>query len=240
MRNAHAAPSHAAMIDPSLRAGRRSRVLRSRRLALLLYALLLTVATHWPRLALSPEIPASDKTIHLIAFGILTILLWRSGLFGPRWLVAIIALAWAGIDEVSQGIPVLHRSVSWHDWIANACGVTCAMAIIWAMRPMQDAEQLDGPNQVASAAVCVHVRRHVRRAHAVADRAGDAVCLRCVRSRRTFPPAHAPRCGRVRTRGGHRRSARVCIWSIAASSFGDSRRSCEPGHAWSAALKRSK
>lgn len=153
MREARVVPTPVSPVDPAPRIARRSRVLRSWRIALVGYALALTTATHWPRLALSAEIPASDKTIHLIAFGMLTLLLWRSSLFDPRtplWLVAIIAYAWAGLDEVSQGIPFLHRSVSWYDWIANACGITCALAIIWSMRPLQDAEQLDGPNQARS------------------------------------------------------------------------------------------
>lgn len=122
-------------------------MLRPWRWLLLIYAVALTIATHWPRLQLSPEIPASDKTIHMLAFGLLTVLLWRSGLIGPRWLVALVALCWAGIDEISQGIPALQRTVSWHDMIANACGVLCAAALLWAMRPPQEAEQLAGPNQ---------------------------------------------------------------------------------------------
>lgn len=150
MREARVAPTSNPTEHDSPRAARRARVLRPWRLALLIYAVLLTTATHWPRLQLTPEIPASDKTIHLIVFGTLAILLWRSAWLGPRWMVALVALAWAGLDEVSQGIPFLHRTVSWYDWIANACGITCAMAVIWAMRPIQDAEQLDGPNQARS------------------------------------------------------------------------------------------
>jgi hypothetical protein len=77
----------------------------------------------------------------------LTLLLWRSGWFGPRWLVAMIALAWAALDEVSQGIPILQRTVTWYDLLANVCGVTCAMAVLWAMGPLQSAEQLAGPDR---------------------------------------------------------------------------------------------
>jgi len=136
-----------ATADPSPRHARRRRVLRPWRWALLIFGVALAVATHWPRLRLSPEIPASDKTIHMLSFACLTLLLWRSDLFGPRWMVAIIALAWSTLDEVSQGIPFLHRTVTWHDLVANACGVTCAMALIWAMRPLRQSEHFAGPNE---------------------------------------------------------------------------------------------
>jgi DNA-directed RNA polymerase subunit RPC12/RpoP len=112
------------------------RVARPWRIAFIFYALALTTGTHWPRLTLGPEIPATDKLIHLLAFGGLTILLWRTRWIASKWAAAIIALAWAAADELSQGIAALNRTVSWHDVIANVLGVGCALAWLWALGPV--------------------------------------------------------------------------------------------------------
>ncbi len=148
MREAIADTSNSAEDSPATL--HRARVLRPWRILLVIYGLALTTGTHWPRLELGPEIPATDKTIHMLAFGTLTLLLWRSGWFGPRWLIMLVALAWAGIDETSQGIPGLGRDASWYDMLGDACGVVSAIALLWAMRPLQDSEQLAGPNQAGA------------------------------------------------------------------------------------------
>lgn len=100
------------------------------RLAFALYALALTTATHWPRLQLPQESPASDKTIHVITFAGFTFLLWRTAWIGRVWMIALIALAWAAIDESTQSIPVLHRHASWTDYVANALGILLAISAI--------------------------------------------------------------------------------------------------------------
>lgn len=120
------------------------RVARPWRLAFILYAIALTTGTHWPRLTLGPEIPATDKLIHMLAFAGLTILLWRTKWFSRRWIVGIIALAWAVLDEVSQGIPILNRTATWHDVLANGLGVFTAIVWMWALMPIGFAE---GANQ---------------------------------------------------------------------------------------------
>ena len=66
-------------------ARRRRRVLRPWRWAFVVYGVVLTVATHWPRLELGPEVPASDKVLHLVAFAVLTVLLWRTGWPARAW-----------------------------------------------------------------------------------------------------------------------------------------------------------
>jgi hypothetical protein len=142
-------------------AQRRARVLRPWRWTLLAYGIGLTIATHWPRLKLGPEVPASDKMIHLLAFAGLTALLWRSGLFGLEraasgarrgalTLSAAAAALWAAFDELTQGIPAIGRTVTWHDVLANLCGVACAAALLWAMAPLQPPDQLAAPNRVRS------------------------------------------------------------------------------------------
>ena len=87
------------------------------------YLLALTTATHWPALVLGPEVPATDKEIHVAAFALFTFLLWRTGWIRSIWLNAVVVLLWAGIDEGSQAIPVLHRTACWPDYAANVIGI---------------------------------------------------------------------------------------------------------------------
>ena len=113
------------------------RIARPWRAALVIYALALTIATHWPRLEISREaMPASDKMIHAIAFAGLAWLLWRSRWFGSRWLVVLIALLWCAADEFSQGIPILGRQSSRYDLTASALGVITAGVWLWALGPI--------------------------------------------------------------------------------------------------------
>jgi VanZ family protein len=126
-------------------AARRRRITAPWRLALALYALALVTTTHWPNLRLGPQAPASDKIIHLLAFGTLTVLLWKT-----RWITRLTAAGlavalWAVVDEYSQGIRILNRTVSLHDLIANCLGVAVALAWIWALQPVGAA---GGPNRM--------------------------------------------------------------------------------------------
>ena len=100
------------------------------------YAAALTVATHWPALVLAPKVPASDKTIHSVCFGLFAFLLWRTGWLSSRWITLVIALLWSIADELAQGIPGLYRWVSWQDGVANALGVIATMALIGAVAPV--------------------------------------------------------------------------------------------------------
>lgn len=98
------------------------------------YAVALTIATHWPRLQLPPDTPASDKTIHVVAFAIGTLLLWNTNWFASVWFVGIIALFWAALDEATQSIPGIHRHATIVDFGANAIGVLIALAVIMLAR----------------------------------------------------------------------------------------------------------
>ncbi|MDY7110528.1 MAG: hypothetical protein SYC29_18000 [Planctomycetota bacterium] len=112
------------------------RFARPWRLAFILYASALTVGTHWPQLTLAPEVPASDKTIHLLAFAGLTYLLWRTRWLRAYGIVIPLAFLWSIVDELSQGIPILNRHVTWEDAAANALGVIVVAAWIRALRPV--------------------------------------------------------------------------------------------------------
>jgi ribosomal protein L37AE/L43A len=101
-----------------------------------LYALVLTVATHWPALALGTEQqPAPDKLLHMLVFGGLVILLWRARWVRPAWLVVLLILVWVVVDELTQGMPILRRNFSWQDMVAGQLGVILVGAWWWALGP---------------------------------------------------------------------------------------------------------
>ena len=106
------------------------------RIAFILYAIALTIGTHWPRLEFGPEMPASDKSLHVIGFGVATILLWRTGWFRRRWAVMVVVAVWSVFDELSQAIPGLGRAVGTPDLIANGLGVIIAGSLLWATGPV--------------------------------------------------------------------------------------------------------
>jgi hypothetical protein len=100
------------------------------------YAFLMTVGTHWPGFRLRPEVPVTDTALHLVAFGGLTWLLWRTRWIRRRLVVVLVALAWSGLDELSQALPILDRTPTWQDHVANALGVLVAGTWLWALRPV--------------------------------------------------------------------------------------------------------
>jgi len=131
------------VVQSALVHDRTQRIARPWRWAFVIYLLTLTIATHWPNLRLGPEVPASDKMIHLLGFGTLALLLWQTRRIGSRWLIWIITVAWALLDELTQGIPALNRTVTWEDMLANTLGVTVAVALLWASKPLGDPDALN-------------------------------------------------------------------------------------------------
>lgn len=113
------------------------RVAKPWRLVFVVYALALTLATHWPSLELGTEAqPAPDKILHMLAFGGFALLLWRTRWLGAAWMVCFVALAWAALDEVTQALPILQRTFSWLDIFASGLGVLLAVVWIWALGPI--------------------------------------------------------------------------------------------------------
>ncbi len=98
------------------------------------YAIILAIATHWPRLRIEGPIERPDLWIHMGAFGLWAALLALTALLGPRWTVSNIlasvgvALAYAAIDEGSQAIPALGRTAALDDYLADAAGILAAGA----------------------------------------------------------------------------------------------------------------
>lgn len=118
-------------------AERHRRAVHPWRIAFLVYALAITTGTHWPKLEIAiGGARAPDKIIHMFAFGGLMFLLWRTRWLGEGWLLLITAMAWAMVDELTQGIPGLGRSMSGMDLLANWCGIVLVFAGIRAVRPV--------------------------------------------------------------------------------------------------------
>jgi VanZ family protein len=103
-------------------------------LALVCYWLALFVSTHLPTEVVSVAVTTSDKTIHVIAYAGLALLL------AMAWHVAVgpvtfrhLCLAWlalvvyGAVDEWTQ-IPV-GREASVGDWLADALGAAIGLAI---------------------------------------------------------------------------------------------------------------
>lgn len=105
-----------------------------RRSVFVLYALALLTATHWPGLAVqqAPHFIRLDLLIHAAAFAAWTVFCTACGFFGPansrRNLARSIPLAvgYALADELTQAIPVLHRTVDPVDLLANGVGILLA------------------------------------------------------------------------------------------------------------------
>jgi len=99
------------------------------------YTLVLVVATHYPKpeRLLGPN-PPSDKTLHLLAYGLLGLLvaatLVLAGLASRRnLLVAIVVVAiFAVVDEITQ--PLFGRQAEIRDWFFDVIGLTAGVAFV--------------------------------------------------------------------------------------------------------------
>ena len=124
---------------------------RLARVAFWFYAIALFVATHWPNLRIeSSHIPRPDIFIHMAVFGGWVMLLVATGYLAPGsddplaesrgvrgWLRLVtrpravllamfVALAYAALDELTQGVPGLGRTVALDDYAANCGGIVAA------------------------------------------------------------------------------------------------------------------
>jgi len=104
------------------------RAIRHWRITFLLWAVLLTVATHLPQPPPSGEtfIESPDKLLHFVCFGMLGFLWmcgsWVKNAFYSWSIVAI----WAFVDEFTQDILPLNRPFSVEDLIAGELGILAA------------------------------------------------------------------------------------------------------------------
>lgn len=125
------------MSEPESEAARRLR-LRMVRGVFALFVVSLGLATHWPGVRITGEIPRPDLLVHVCAFGLWAFLLMLCRFFGPVLstrnvlISAAVALAYAGVDEATQGIPGLERTVALSDFLAGSVGIVGA-GVVMAM-----------------------------------------------------------------------------------------------------------
>ena len=104
------------------------------------YAGVLFALTHWPRLRIDSPIERPDLYAHITAFGLWTAFLVAAGPFGTRLSrrnivrSGLIAIVYAPVDEFSQAIPGLGRSVGLDDLAANIAGILLALSICFLLR----------------------------------------------------------------------------------------------------------
>lgn len=105
-----------------------------------IFAIALALGTHWPGVRIEGSMPRSDLLVHVAAFGAWTSFLMACRFFGPMlsWRNILwssgIALIYAAVDESTQGIPALRRTVAIEDFLASATGVAGATGAAWLAR----------------------------------------------------------------------------------------------------------
>ena len=122
------------------------------RIAFVVYAIVLFVATHKPGVDVNivPGIRL-DLFIHAAAFGTWTFLLGLTGWLGDisrpgRVLVlASVGVIHAVADESSQALPIFDRVFDLRDMAANAGGVLCASVLAHAFARTLTRREADRP-----------------------------------------------------------------------------------------------
>jgi VanZ family protein/ribosomal protein L37AE/L43A len=101
------------------------------------YALALTIGTHWPELRMAAVgRPAPDKLLHMLAFGGLAFLFLQARWLRTGWLAGLAVLAWTALDEVTQALPGVRRTISMQDMVAGQLGVVVVVTWWWALLPL--------------------------------------------------------------------------------------------------------
>ncbi len=118
----------------------------------LLYAIALAIGTHIPGVRIEGSVPRPDILVHVAAFGMWATLLIWCRFFGAAlswrnvFVSAGIAVIYAAIDEATQGIPALKRTVAIEDFLAGVLGVVGAVFAAWMARvALQRSGGLFGP-----------------------------------------------------------------------------------------------
>ncbi|WP_448627416.1 VanZ family protein [Geodermatophilus sp. URMC 64] len=74
--------------------------------------------------------PGVDKLVHVVLFGALAFTGRWAGL--PRAPLAGLLVLYAAVSEVLQGLPLLDRSPSVGDWVADVAGVLLGL-LLWGV-----------------------------------------------------------------------------------------------------------
>jgi len=101
------------------------------------YVVVLVFATHYPKPQelLGPNAP-SDKTLHVMAYGVLALLVGLTLVAARRWTGAAIASAAGGmaifgaLDEITQPLPWFRRAADPLDWLFDLGGIALGLAAI--------------------------------------------------------------------------------------------------------------
>jgi VanZ family protein len=90
----------------------------------------LFVATHWPNLRVPGPVYRGDLWIHAAVYAVWTSLLlactfFDSAIFSRRNIArtVVVAILYAGLDELTQALPGLQRVAAWDDFGADCVGV---------------------------------------------------------------------------------------------------------------------
>jgi VanZ family protein len=113
--------------------------------------ILITLGIYWPVIFLLTHIPVpaiarqsgmSDKTMHVVAYFLLTVLAWYA--ISPYekvnwgrlkvWGLIGVLLAYGAIDEFLQGLSFIGRSPDVIDFLANVLGIFMALGILSMLR----------------------------------------------------------------------------------------------------------
>ena len=101
-----------------------------------LYAAALTAGMLWPgagsitRVA-EPAVGGSSRLVHMGAFVVLALLVWRALLPWRGAVVFGVLLVYAVLGEAAQAL-VPSRTAAWQDAMANALGVALGFGLAWA------------------------------------------------------------------------------------------------------------
>jgi len=93
----------------------------------------ITVLALLPGPAAPPRLLGIDKLEHAAAFLVLTLLAafgWR-GL--PLWFISLAMITHGLVIELIQGSPILQRTASFADIVADAIGIALALILSWLL-----------------------------------------------------------------------------------------------------------
>ena len=77
----------------------------------------------------APTLGMSDKTDHITAFLVLTLLARSAYRQSPGWLLAIGLSLFGALIEFSQAIPFLGRDASVWDWVADTAAILVGLGL---------------------------------------------------------------------------------------------------------------
>ena len=87
-----------------------------------------------------PSFDVSDKLEHMAAFFVIAVLGCMAYPNFSRVKLALALVAFGGLIELVQEIPMLHRDSELSDWLADIFAVAIAMACVWLVQRLRTAQ----------------------------------------------------------------------------------------------------